>query len=61
MLHISLNVAALAVAIIFYTWRTFVQVRTQKQRVLCERVAFLLWCAADQVDDPAEALTADMV
>jgi hypothetical protein len=54
------NVAALAVAIIFYTWRGFVQVRQRKQRLLCERVAYMLWCSADVAEQPAEALTADI-
>ena len=54
------NIAALAVAIIFYTWRSFVQVRERKHRVLCERVAYMLWCSADVAEEPAEALTADV-
>src|SRR2546423_1515970 len=53
------NVAALAVALIFYTWRGLTQGQVKKQRVLCERVAYMLWCAADGVDDNTERLSAD--
>ncbi len=44
------NVAALAVALIFYTWRMFLSGRERKQRVLCERVAYMLWVMAEQAD-----------
>jgi hypothetical protein len=40
------NVAALAVAVIFYTWRAFQQVRLRKDRALRERVAYMLWVMA---------------
>ena len=54
------NVAALAVTLIFYTWKIFVDVRARKQRVLCERVAYMLWVMAEQADVPGEPQTADV-
>jgi hypothetical protein len=53
------NVAALAVALIFYTWKMFNSVQTRRRRVLCERVAYMLWVTAEQAEAPAEALLAD--
>jgi hypothetical protein len=50
MLHISLNVAALAVAIIFYTWRGYARVLHQRDKRLRERVAYMLWAMAEQVE-----------
>jgi hypothetical protein len=45
------NVAALAIAIIFYCWRAYNNLsQARKQRVLRERVAYMLWCAADTAD-----------
>jgi hypothetical protein len=40
------NMAALAVASIFYAWRAYAQ--TRKQRQLRHRVAYMLWVAATQ-------------
>ncbi len=54
------NVAALAVALIFYTWKMFIEVETRKQRLLCERVAYMLWVAADPAEAPHESLYADV-
>jgi hypothetical protein len=58
MLHISLNVAALAVAIIFYTWRGYARILHQRDQRLRERVAFMLWAMAEQVDVEDTVLTA---
>jgi hypothetical protein len=45
------NLAALAVAMIFYLWRAHVQGRQlRRQRILRERVAYMLWVMADRVD-----------
>jgi hypothetical protein len=44
------NVAALAVAVIFYTWRTWINLRVRRDRVLRERVAYLLWVLAERSD-----------
>ena len=45
------NVAALAVAVIFYVWRAYQHVRIQQQQALRERVAYMVWMAADQVGE----------
>lgn len=42
------NVAALAVAMLFYLWRAHAQMLQNRRRKLCERVAFMLWMMADQ-------------
>jgi hypothetical protein len=44
------NVAALAVALVYYTWRAYDQARAARQRLLHERVAYLLWVIADRMD-----------
>ncbi len=46
------NAAALAVALLFYVWRTYAQLRHRKHRVLRERVAHMLWVMADQIEGP---------
>ena len=40
------NVAALTVAVIFYTWRSLSQIRQRRERALRERVAYMLWISA---------------
>jgi hypothetical protein len=54
------NVAALAVALIFYTYRGFMNIQARKKRILCERVAFMLWTVAERVE-ANEPMTADVV
>jgi hypothetical protein len=44
------NAAALAVALVYYTWRAYDQARAARQRLLHERVAHLLWVVADRMD-----------
>jgi hypothetical protein len=44
------NVATLAVALVYYTWRAYDQARAARQRLLHERVAYLLWVVADRMD-----------
>jgi hypothetical protein len=44
------NVAALAVALVYYTWRAYDQARAARQRLLHERVAYMLWVVADRMD-----------
>ncbi len=44
------NAAALAVALVYYTWRAYDQARAARERVLHERVAHLLWVVADRMD-----------
>ena len=41
------SVATLAVAAIFCLWHAYSEVRTRRERVLRERVAFLLWTVAN--------------
>ena len=43
------GLAAFAVAAIFYTYRTYHDFITQRQRSLRERVAYMLWVAASRV------------
>ena len=52
------NMAALAVAMLFYIWRAHNQTRIQRQRKLCERVAFMLWTVADQIRSSDSGLSA---
>ena len=42
------NLAALAVAVIYYMWRAHDQVRVRKDRAIRERVAYMLWVMATQ-------------
>jgi hypothetical protein len=44
------NLAALAVALLFYLWRSHCQ--SLRQRVLRQRVAHMLWIMAEQVEEP---------
>jgi len=44
------GVAALAVATIFYVWRAYIHKQQQRQRLLRERVAYMLWVMAQQID-----------
>jgi hypothetical protein len=43
-------VAALSVTSIYYVWRAYQQVMLQRERRLRERVAYMLWVVADQVE-----------
>jgi hypothetical protein len=47
---ICCHVAALAVASIFYTWRAYAMELLGRHRQLCDRVAYMLWIAADLGD-----------
>ena len=47
------NVAALAVASIFYTWRAWQQVHCRRNQVLRSRVAYMLWVMANQEEHEA--------
>ena len=53
------NVAALAVALIFYTWRMLNTVQDRRKRVLCQRVAYMLWVMADQGEAAHEPVLAE--
>jgi hypothetical protein len=50
--------ATLAVATIFYTYRAWRQVRTRKDRVLRERVAYMLWVVAGLQGRSSESIPA---
>jgi hypothetical protein len=52
MQSIVTNVAALAVASLFYLWRAYHRARQQRQH-LRERVAYMLWEMAQRMDGPA--------
>jgi hypothetical protein len=45
---ICCNVAALAVASLFYGWRAYSVAVMDQEQVLRQRVAYLLWCVAGQ-------------
>lgn len=49
------SAAALTVAVIFYTWRAWQQVQCRRQRLLRERVAYMLWVMADREENEAIA------
>jgi hypothetical protein len=40
------NLCALAVATIFYTWRSYQGRHDQRERVLRQRVTYMLWVVA---------------
>lgn len=44
---ICCHVAALTVASLFYTWRAYAMELLGRHRQLRERVAYMLWAAAD--------------
>jgi hypothetical protein len=46
----SLVVAAVLVAAIFSIWRGYAEFRERRQRMLRERIAYLLWVAADEAE-----------
>jgi hypothetical protein len=45
---ICCNLAALAIAVLFYSWRDGYLCQLQRHRVLRERVAYMLWVAAER-------------
>ena len=47
---ICCNIAALAVASIYYTWRAYTGDLVIRQRSLRDRVAFLLWMVANTAE-----------
>ena len=46
---LAVNVCALGVATLYYTWRDVYMAGIRKQRTLCERVAYMLWMSASQM------------
>ena len=53
---IATNMAALGVATLFYLWRAHYQKRLRRQRVLCQRVAYMLWVMAQSVQNSDSGL-----
>lgn len=47
------NIAALVIAALFYTWRTWMQVCRRRDRILRERVAYMLWIVATGAGNPS--------
>jgi hypothetical protein len=47
---LPLNVAAMAVATIFYTWRAYYAELLKRNQTIRERIAFMLWTAAELAD-----------
>lgn len=43
------NLAVVTVTAIFYAWRNYHSAEERKQRVLRERVAYMLWVMAHEV------------
>jgi hypothetical protein len=50
------SAAALAVAVIFYSWRAWQQFNDRRQRNLHQRVAYMLWVVAHQEENEVVAL-----
>jgi hypothetical protein len=46
---IGCNVAALSVAGLFYLWRSYAGELARRQRVLRERVTYMLWVMANRL------------
>ena len=53
---LSCNVAALTLAVLYYTWRAYNQARLARRRVLRERVAYMLWVMAARADERRASL-----
>jgi hypothetical protein len=45
---LATSMATLAVSTIFCLWRAYCQTREQRTRLLRERVAYMIWMAADR-------------
>lgn len=43
------NVAALCIAALYYAWRDKIANPVRREKVLRERVTYMLWCAANQM------------
>jgi hypothetical protein len=44
------SIAALAVASIYYVWKTYFQLQRKRERALCERVTYMLWVMANHAE-----------
>jgi hypothetical protein len=45
---VCFNLTALAVAALFYAWRDGIVRRGQREKLLRERITYMLWVAAQQ-------------
>lgn len=45
---VACNLAVLAIAMIYYTWKDRVLVRSRRRATLNERVAYMMWVAAQR-------------
>ncbi len=52
------HLAALAVAMLYYLWRTQYQAQQRRRRILCQRVACLLFAVAEQIKNSDSGLSA---
>lgn len=52
------NMAALAVAMLFYLWRAHSQFHQRRRRILCQRVACLLLAVADRIKNGDSGVSA---
>lgn len=50
------SAAALAVAVIFYTWRAWNDLHFRRQQFLHQRVAYMLWVVANQEENEIAAV-----
>ncbi len=44
------SLPTLAVSVLYCVWNTYRAARLQRQRKLCERVAYMLWVVATEVN-----------
>jgi hypothetical protein len=51
------NMAALAVASLYYLWRAHYQTRQRRRHLLRQRVAYMLWVMAGQVESSDSGLS----
>jgi hypothetical protein len=54
---LMMNMTALAVAMLYYVWRAQYQLQQHRRRLLCQRVASLLFAVADQIDNSDSGLS----
>lgn len=57
MQQLACSIAILAVSVVYCFWRSYLEAARHRQQLLRERVAYLLWTAADV--DEADLATAD--
>lgn len=61
MQQLACSIAILAVTVVYCFWRSYLEVARRRQQLLRERVAYLLWVAADVDEDALATAGADMV